>query len=283
MQEKWIEIKILSDPKHLEQISSYLFALGCDGITEADEDFTVYFPRQVWSAESFKLLKSICYSVDAESEIALSELEAENWNENWKVNFKPFYLTESCVIVPDWEENFDAGTAHKIVISPKMAFGTGHHETTQLILMLLSDYLKQGAHVLDAGTGSAILAVHAVQLGAKNVLAFDNDPVAMENAEENVALNGFENQIDCHTGQLDIANGKEFDLILANINRNVLLGLAAEFIQYLLPQGILILSGLLETDFEMVSAAYKQAGFELIERKQRGEWLALVCKKQKTT
>ncbi len=279
MQEKWIELKVLSDPKHLEQISSYLFALGCDGISEADEGFTVYFPQQVWSAESFKLLKSICRSVDEESEIALSELEAENWNENWKENFKPFHLTDSCVIVPDWEKDFDAGEAHKIIISPKMAFGTGHHETTQLILMLLPDYLEQEAKILDAGTGSAILAIHAMQLGAEMVLAFDNDPVAIENAHENVTLNGFENQIECYTGQLDIARGKEFDLILANINRNVLLSLAVEFAPYLASNGKLILSGLLESDFEIVSAVFEKEGFELIERKQRGEWLALVYTK----
>lgn len=279
MQEKWIEIKVISHPKHLEHISSYLFALGCDGISETDADFTVYFPSQVWSTESFKLLKSILLSVDKESKIAVSELEAENWNENWKENFKPFHLTDSCVIVPDWEQDFNAGDAYKIIISPKMAFGTGHHETTQLILLLLPEYLKKGAKVLDAGTGSAILAIHAMQLGANQVLAFDNDPVAMENARENVVLNGFENQIDCHTGQLDIAAGKEFDLILANINRNVLLDLATEFQPYLTGEGHLILSGLLESDFEIVAGKYKQAGFELMERKQRGEWLALVYKR----
>lgn len=279
MQEKWIEIKIMSDPRYLEQISSFLFALDCDGIIERDDGFIVYFPQKAFSAESLTLIKSICLSVDPAAKIALSEIEAENWNENWKENFKPFHLTDSCVIVPDWEKELDTGLAHKIIISPKMAFGTGHHETTQLILMLLRDYIQKKSRVLDAGTGSGILAIHAVQLGAQNVLAFDNDPVAIENAIENVALNSFSNQIDCRTGQLDMATGQEFDLILANINRNVLLDLAPEFSKHMSLEGKLILSGLLETDYEKISVAYEQAGFQLIEKRHQGEWLALVYKR----
>jgi len=279
MSEKWIEIKIKLKPNSLETISSYLFALGCEGIQEGEQDFKVYFSEEVWSPDSYALLQSICTSVDKSAELDLSELEAENWNEKWKENFKPLHLTDTCVIVPDWEKDYKAKEEYKIIISPKMAFGTGHHETTQLILMLLPKYLKEGMRVLDAGTGSAILAIHAAQLNAKHVLAFDNDPVAIENARENIALNGFDSNIEAVVSSLHQIKAKNFDLILANINRNVLLDLAEAFTAFTVNNGLLVLSGLLQTDFEQVHNTYQNAGWILLEKRPRTEWLALVYQK----
>lgn len=275
MQEKWLEIKVGLSPRHLETIASYLFALGSDGLVERETDFSVYFPESVWNSETLAMLKSICTSIDPKARLCVSQIETENWIENWKENFRPLKLTDSCCIVPDWEKDFDSGAAHKIIISPKMAFGTGHHETTQLLLMLLPDYLKPDMSVMDAGTGSGILAVHAVQLGASHVLAFDNDPVAIENALENVQLNQMENKIEAVVADLQQFKGTKFDLILANINRNVLLGFADEFSSSLYPGGILLLSGLLKTDYEAISKVYAEAGWTEIGQQQRGEWLAL--------
>jgi len=212
---KWIEIKITMPSEHLETISSYLFALGCSGLEERDNGFTVYFPQENWIADSYVLLRSFCESLYSDVRFSHSEIEAENWNENWKKNFHPFHLTENCVIVPDWEKEYDAAGAHKIIISPKMAFGTGHHETTQLILTLLPDYLQPQAKVLDAGTGSAILSIYAAQLGAAQITAFDTDPDAVENALENIQLNGFESRINARIAALDQIEDKDFDLILA--------------------------------------------------------------------
>ena len=279
MPPKWIEIKITMPTEHLETISSYLFALGSSGLLEGKEDFTVYFPQENWIPESYVLLRSFCETLYPEVQFSLSEVEAENWNENWKKNFHPFHLTENCVIVPDWEKEYDAAGAYKIIISPKMAFGTGHHETTRLILLLLPDFVNEGTKVLDAGTGSAILSIYAAQLGAAQITAFDPDPDAVENALENIQLNNLESRISARIAVLDQIEEKDFDLILANINRNVLLQLAEPFTTYLRPGGTLILSGLLEQDFEKVNQTYSAAGWNLQRKEQLGEWLALVYKR----
>ncbi len=276
MPPKWIEIKITMPLEHLETISSYLFALGSSGLLEGKEDFTVYFPQENWIPDSYVLLRSFCETLYPDVQFSLSEVEAENWNENWKKNFHPFYLTENCVIVPDWKKDYDASGAHKIIISPKMAFGTGHHETTKLILLLLPDFIGEGAKVLDAGTGSAILSIYAAQLGAAQITAFDTDPDAVENALENIQLNGLEARISARSAALEQIEKKDFDLILANINRNVLLHLAEPFTDFIRPGGILILSGLLEQDFERVNQTYGAAGWDLQRKEQLGEWLALV-------
>lgn len=279
MTEKWIEIKIISNPSVLEEISSYLFALGADGLQENTQDFTVYFPAEAWSPEVFQMLHAILLAHAPTADIRTSEIQRENWNERWKENFKPFRLTENCAIVPDWEADFDSGKARKIIISPKMAFGTGHHETTQLILQLLEKWLKAGDKVLDAGTGSAILAIYAALLGAGQVLAFDNDPVAIENAEENVALNAQTHCIKTKVATLEQVPQTPYDLILANINRNVLEQLAPNFAAYGHAKTRLVLSGLLISDRGQIQSAFSENGWALLDEAAKGEWMAMVFKR----
>ncbi len=276
MSKQWIEIKITLPSEYLESISSYLFALGSSGLVEEDNACTVYFPEENWIPDSYVLLRSFCKALYPDVRFFQSRVQAENWNENWKKNFHPFRITKNCIIVPDWEKEYDAGDAHKIIISPKMAFGTGHHETTKLILRLLPEYLNPQASVLDAGTGSAILSIYAAQLGAERITAFDPDPDAVENALENIKLNGFQTRIAAQVATLHEIEKNEFDLILANINRNVLLTLAEPFTHFILPEGTLILSGLLEHDFDRVNETYAAAGWYLRRKEQLGEWLALV-------
>ncbi len=274
--DKWIEIQVGLNPQHLEKLSSYLFALGAEGITEQETAFVVYFPAEEWTAEKWKMLQSLCRDVDEQVAFSTGEVEAQNWNENWKKNFKPLTVGEHCVIVPEWDADFPAGGRHKIIISPKMAFGTGHHETTRLILSLLPDYVQQGMRVLDAGTGSGILAIHAIQLGAASVFAFDTDPVAIENANENIVLNHCTKVIETKIGVLTDAPEGPYGLLLANINRNVLLGLSQDLLTRAITGATLILSGLLESDTALVRQAYETAGWRYRDARQLGEWIALV-------
>ncbi len=279
METKWIEIEVNLPPQRLEQLASYLFALGAEGITEQETSFVVYFPEQEWTNEKWQMVQSLCRNMDAQVSFSLGEVEAENWNENWKRHFKPLTVGEHCVVVPEWERDFPAEGRHKIIISPKMAFGTGHHETTRLILSLLPDYVQQGMRVLDAGTGSGILAIHAIQLGAASVFAFDTDPAAIENAQENIALNRCSDVIETAVGGLQDVSHGPFALILANINRNVLLDLARDLFNRAGSGATLILSGLLESDSEMVRRAYETTGWRHKEERQMGEWMALVFEK----
>ena len=210
------------------------------------------------------------------NQIKTKQVVWEDWTENWKQNFATFRVEPNIIVAPDWEEPQVQPGEQLIKISPKMAFGTGHHETTQLILSLLPANLDRGMQVLDAGTGSGILAILAAKLGAGHVTAFDTDPVAVENARENTELNSVKNKIDIYTGYLSDGLKNKYDLIMANINRNVLLDLCVQWSDYIQPGGKLILSGILETDEDIIRSAYEKKNWQYLNKKQKGEWIALV-------
>ncbi|MGD9897751.1 MAG: 50S ribosomal protein L11 methyltransferase [Calditrichaceae bacterium] len=275
----WLEIKIYLNPENLEWLSPYLFALGSEGIFERENDFFVYFKTGEWNQEKFYLLKQYLAESSpehGETNIETLDLPDEDWNEAWKESFKTFHLGENIVVKPDWDSYSPNPGETVITIAPKMAFGTGHHETTQLILMMLEKYLRADQSLLDAGTGSGILAIYGAMLGANPVVAFDNDHVATENTLENAGLNGVSEKITCFTGELIDAGKDRFDMIVANINRNVLLDLASGFFGFLKPGGKLILSGLLIVDEDVIMDAYRKNGWTMIHKEQRKEWMALV-------
>jgi ribosomal protein L11 methyltransferase len=275
----WIEIKIKSNSVQLEILSAFLFALGSCGVYEGEDNLIVYFKKEEWNNEKYILLLDYLKNIFTnfqDSDLEISEIPDQDWNESWKENFKTFHVTENLVISPDWEKYKLQGAEKVIVISPKMAFGTGHHETTQLVLIMMEKYVKNKMSLLDVGSGSGILAIYAAQLGAEPIRAFDNDPIAIENLVENIILNKVSDRINYFTGGLKDSDKQKYDIILANINRNVLLESASQFSDYINPAGKLILSGLLINDEDTIIKAYRIEKWNVIEKMQRGEWLALV-------
>ena len=278
MSQEWIEIKIKLKWALQDAVSSYLFALGAEGIEEREDYFIVYFAQKNWNAEKASLVKDYLMSGLAIPSDAINwgAIPDNDWNENWKDNFKTFRVSDTISISPDWEnENPEPGVIN-LIISPKMAFGTGHHETTQLLLLLLDKFLCDGDAVLDAGCGSGILAIFAAKKGAGSVVAFDNDPVAMRNVAENIMLNQVETEFETFTRQLSDITPQPFDLIVANINRNVLLDLSGQFHHYISAGGKLMISGLLEEDEQQIRSAYRKQNWRVIDRQQKNEWIALV-------
>lgn len=279
---KWIEVKISVSPEILEEISADFFALGCQGINEREEDFCIFFPAGNWDLNSKDKLLHLAarYKIPG-NKIQFSDIEAENWNENWKENFTTFRLGKNIIITPDWENYVPKPLDVVLTITPKMAFGTGHHETTQLILEMMEDIVNPGMTVLDAGTGSAILAIYAAKKGASAVVAFDNDPEVMENAAENCELNSVHKNIQLQCAVLSEIKQQYFDLLLANINRNVLLEIAIDLRKYSKKGGLLVLSGLLETDKNDIINHYNNAGWNYKRGRQKGEWVALLLENSK--
>jgi len=157
-----------------------------------------------------------------------------------------------------------------------MAFGTGHHESTQLVIAELEKSVKDGMDILDIGTGSGILAIIADKLGAGSVTAFDNDPVALKNAFENAELNSSSNKLKFLLANPEMLQPSEYDLVLANINRNVLIKYAELFAGLLKSTGKLVLSGLLLRDEPKILREYDQAGFVLVRKNAIKDWLMLV-------
>ncbi len=277
--QQWLEIIIKIDPENLETVSNYIFALGCDGIHEQTSDIVVYFRMEQWSNEKLIALRDYLQKTVTgfnRAAFEIKDVQDRDWNESWKESFKPFRVGDRIVIVPDWEK-YEAGPDEiKIVIAPKMAFGTGHHETTRLMMGLLTRYVRQDMRALDAGTGSGILAILAAKLGASAVVAFDTDPLAVENTRENCALNNVTDTIDCFEGTIEAVKAKKFDLICANINRNVLTELAGKFKGLLRNDGLILLSGLLVTDEMEILHHYQKADWRMLHSERENEWLALV-------
>jgi ribosomal protein L11 methyltransferase len=209
-------------------------------------------------------------------------LQEEDWANEWKKHYRVQRIGERIVIVPSWLDYTPQPDDILLNLDPGMAFGTGLHPTTRLCLQLLERKMQPSLTVLDVGTGSGILAIAAVRLGAAAVFALDNDPVAVDVARENVLRNGLSEQIVVELGSLGVADapvqGIEagYQLIIANIISHVLIALAHELATALLPGGVLITSGIIQEREAEVTHALAAAGLQPQERVQEGDWVALV-------
>jgi ribosomal protein L11 methyltransferase len=218
------------------------------------------------------------------SEPELSSVSAEDWSTSWKANFKPLRVGRRLLIVPSWEEVLPGPTDIVLHLDPGMAFGTGGHETTRLCLELLEQIMDDmplllSPSVLDLGTGSGILAMAAVQLGAGRVCAVDIDPQAVEVARENLAANGLTEQVECSTTPLESMAGS-FNVILANILAEELVRLAPFLAERLAPGGSLVLSGILAEKEGLVRTGFAVQPLKFLTTLQAGEWVALHYRKE---
>jgi ribosomal protein L11 methyltransferase len=202
----------------------------------------------------------------------------ERWGERWRDFFQPVRVTDRILVGPPWAEMIPSPGGFAIRIEPKMAFGTGRHESTRLALRELERVVGAEDRVLDLGTGSAILAIAAAGLGAR-VLAVDIDPVALENARENLDLNGVTDRVEIRCGSLDQVGETGFAAIAANIQTSVLIPMLGGLRERLRPGGRLVLSGILEREEAEVRAALERAGWGPPEIRGEGEWIAIVVER----
>lgn len=205
-----------------------------------------------------------------------TEIEQKNWNAEWESNFHPILVNESCYIRAEFHEPRPE-IPYEIVIQPKMSFGTGHHETTHLMVEYILETEFEGKDVLDMGCGTSILAILAKMRGAKYAEGIDIDEWSVENSNENAERNNVE--LKARLGDASLLGDKNFDVILANIQRNILMEDIPKYIKVLNFGGDLILSGLLETDFEDIRQKCEKNGMSFVSKKQRNEWIALKFKK----
>lgn len=279
----WIEVQLKLNQPILEQVSAYLFALGCEGIHIADNKVRIYFLQRNWSDEVKNALLSyisIFDSAISKRSLHTKALLQRDWNRKWRESFKPLRIGRRITVSPPWDLSQQHEKDIEIIINPQMAFGTGHHESTQLILMFMENFIKPGMKILDVGTGSGILAFTAKKMGAQQVVGIDTDPQAIKNAMENAILNHVDDTVQFAPLELKHLNRVEFDIILANINYPVILGLADLFSGYLKDRGLLILSGILINDEWGIYNKLADLNYKFIEKSSRKEWLAMVFKKQ---
>jgi ribosomal protein L11 methyltransferase len=275
----WIEIHLNIPQQKLEDISAYLFAMGCEGVHLDEQDVVAYFSKFNWSEEIQKGLVGFISQIIPGFDRRYMQIKSVSdfdWANNWKQYFKPLRINDTIVVLPPWEEYPFRAEDLKIIINPQMAFGTGQHESTQLMITALVKKLRPGLRVLDVGTGSGILAIIADKLGADSVMAIDNDVTALRNAMENTALNKVSQGVHLGLASLEQLVPQEFDIVLANINRNVLLDYAPRFPDFLKKGGKLILCGFLVVDELTVAEQYRKHGFSLVSKHIKKEWLALI-------
>ena len=207
----------------------------------------------------------------------ITKVKQENWNKKWENNFEPVHINERCVIRAHFHAEFP-DIEQEIIITPKMSFGTGHHETTSLVMNEMFGIDFKNKSVLDMGSGTGVLAILAAKLGASSLIGIDFDEWAFENAEENAKLNAV-NNIDFIHGDSDAIGEATFDVILANINRNIILQDIATYVGAMNHKSEILFSGFLKEDIPVVLKKSEQLGLELVVSKYKNKWQMLHLKK----
>ena len=204
-------------------------------------------------------------------------VDGDDWIDVWKKHFRPIHLG-SIVVVPEWIDYVPAPHEHVVLLDSNMAFGTGEHETTSMCVELMQEYITGNSVCIDVGCGSGILGISAIKLGAAKAYLTDIDPIAVESSLHNSELNGVADKtVVAHSNLLENTE-VQGDVMMANITGEVLKMLAPSIPKNLKPDGVLILSGIIESRLEMVKAAYEGVGMQVIFERRKGEWFALVLK-----
>jgi ribosomal protein L11 methyltransferase len=261
------------EPKELgsEILIAELGELPFESFIDSDFGIVAYIQKDLWVdgiLDDLFILKSPEFTISYKME----EIDQVNWNEEWEKNFEPIDVEGNCHVRapfhPKTAAEFD------IVIEPKMSFGTGHHETTHMMIQHLLEMNIKGLKTLDMGCGTAILAILAEMKGAKPIDAIDIDNWCYLNSIENAGRNNCKH-ITVFEGEADLIKDKKYDLVIANINRNILLNDMQSYVDCLNPKGTLLLSGFYEQDIPFINASCIEKGLTYVKKFERNNWVSL--------
>lgn len=257
-----------------EILMAELIEIGFDSFTEEHEGILGYIQKDLFIESSLAGI-SLLSNPEVEISYTYTEMPNINWNEEWEKNFDPINVEDQVSIRAEFHVN--QNLPHEIIIQPKMSFGTGHHATTYLMIQQMLDMDFEGNTVLDMGCGTSVLAIFAKQKGAGKTVAIDIDEWSVENSKENAARNGVELEIS--QGTADNLGGENYDIILANINRNILISDIPTYVSVLNTGGTLLLSGLCFFDVNDILEVCTQQNLKLKKQIQREEWISLLLEK----
>ena len=268
----YYKISITSEIETQGLIIAVLSHNGFDGFEEDEYGIKTYIQEKEFNANHFSdLAKELGFHYKTKL------IPDQNWNAIWEANFQPIQINNFCAIRADFHAPLP-DVKHEIVINPKMAFGTGHHETTHMMMEMMEAINFQDKKVFDFGCGTGILAILANKLGSEHIFAIDIDPLSYENTLENIAINN-STGITTKAGEINLVLEDKFDIILANINRTVILNTLPILHTKTITGGYTLLSGILKTDETLVKDHIKKTGFNLVETKSKGEWLCIKLQK----
>ncbi|WP_431158843.1 50S ribosomal protein L11 methyltransferase [Winogradskyella poriferorum] len=254
-----------------EILIAELGLVGFESFVENNEGVTAYIQKEHWDSfilEDIQILKSDEFSIS----YSFNEIKQTNWNAEWEKNFNPIVVDNLVTVRAPFHDAPD--TKYDIIIEPKMSFGTGHHETTHMMIqhILKNDFKNKS--VLDMGCGTGVLAILAEKVGATRLDAIDIDNWCYINSLENVDRNNCKN-ISVFEGDTSLLNSQSYDVIIANINRNILLADIPTYVAHLSENGILLLSGFYEIDIPLIEKACNTHMLKLKETIKRGDWVSL--------
>jgi len=276
----FIEIKVECNPDFAEIFMAEFSEIGFNSFMENDKGFDAYIEENLFREEDVLDIKNR-YSLAGGFTFLLKKIEKKNWNEEWEKNYDPIIVSDQCIVKATFH-NISKSYPFEILINPKMSFGTGHHATTFLMLTQQLGMPFADKLVLDAGCGTGILGIMASMAGAEKVDCCDIDEWSVENSVENFALNNCDNINIFHGKTNSIPVGSPYDIILANINKNVLLEEIATYSQLQSPEGYLLLSGFYEEDIDDIENCCFQQQYEKVGYLIKDRWACTKFKKIKT-
>lgn len=269
------ELSVSIPAEQREILMALLGNIGYEGFWEEGDVVKAYIPVDQYSDTALREILTAASL--AEVHYSVTDLADQNWNQSWEANFPPVRVGKYVQIVADFHEVLP-DVEYTISITPKMSFGTGHHETTRMMIQAMRELSFEQATVLDMGCGTGVLAILAKMKGADEVVAIDIDRWSYENASDNVNENHF-SEIQVILGDSAVIPQQKYDIILANINRNVLLADMAVYGSHLAGEGYLLLSGFRPEDEGLIVEAAENEKLSVLRKSHDGEWMAILFQK----
>lgn len=272
-------LSVTCDPQFSDILIAEISQAGFDSFLENENGFEAYAEVDRFDQNLVEEIKNKYSSVKPLT-FSWDRIEKKNWNEEWEKSYEPIIVDDKCVIRAEFHK-IEKEYPYSITITPKMSFGTGHHQTTYLMIKAQMDIDHNNKLVMDAGCGTAILSIMASKLGAKNVEAFDIDEWSVINGKENIEVNHCRN-INIRQGMIsELTFEDSYDIILANINKNILLQEIPQYVSYLNPGGQLLLSGFYEKDIPDLMARAHQYQLTHVNSDVRENWASLLLQLKK--
>jgi ribosomal protein L11 methyltransferase len=282
----WIEVSLPVSQQTEDAVTNFLFELGAAGSSIREDLLSAYFQESVWTKQKHEQLIRYLHQLNEldffvrTDQVQVQLIENQDWNAIWKQSIQPIDIDGKILIKPSWIDITPLPHKHIIEIDPQMAFGTGTHATTQLMLKFIIEHIGNSFRIIDIGTGTGILAMAAARLSEASIIAFDNDPIAAATAQQNFQKNYVQEKIHLFCGTLDAIKKMQFDLVLANINRTTIVPLLSDIYDKMTASGLAILSGILIEEKNEITKHLNRFPLKIVAEKQIDEWIGLVIQKK---
>lgn len=269
----YTKLSIYATEEQGDILTAYLSDFPFDSFDYADGLLNCYIPQSEFEACNSEI-EELLHN-EGVLDFYFEEIEQQNWNATWESNFEEVEVKDKVLIRAPFHQPRPNYKGLEVIIQPKMSFGTGHHATTQLMVEMLLCSNLTGKRILDMGSGTGVLAIVAAKLGAESVLAVEIDDMAEESVRENIELNGVADKIVSVCGDATAIEGEKFDIVLANINRNILLADMEVYAATLSEGGELVMSGFLEEDIPLLAEKAQSLGMTMVGKLSCNEWRAI--------